>query len=31
VGGIMPPPPAAPLSAAEIAAIRQWIMDGALR
>ncbi|MBT8068646.1 MAG: Ig-like domain-containing protein [Gammaproteobacteria bacterium] len=31
VGGIMPPPPAAPLSAAEIAAIRQWITDGALR
>jgi len=31
VGTIMPPPPAAPLGAAEIAAIRQWIMDGALR
>jgi hypothetical protein len=31
VGGIMPPAPALPLNAAEIAAIRQWITDGALR
>jgi len=31
VGGVMPPPPAATLGAAEIAAIRQWIMDGAVR
>jgi hypothetical protein len=31
VGGVMPPPPAGMLSAAEIAAVEQWITAGALR
>lgn len=31
VGNVMPPPPRAPLDAATIGVIRQWITDGALR
>ena len=31
LGNVMPPPPRAPLAAATIAEIRQWITDGALR